>query len=388
MQRLAGWIRLVALLGIILPMAATQAAANTAECRNLEARLASVSHGGDRTKMRRYERAIISQRQQLERARNRQKNNGCTSFLSSIKPHCGEIRSTVAKMERNLLNLERTKNQLAGGNAAGEKARIRAEMSRKNCGVSEAAQKQRPTGLFARLFGTRGEGAREDKTERETRTEKVRSSASSSSSPGSSYRRGNHRTLCVRTCDGYFFPIAYASSPQNFDNDTKACMAMCPGTEVELYSHTVPDEETDAMVSTVTGKPYTELATAFRYRDPDYQRPKTCGCNQPKEFSIVAGELPPQDGTDNESGRETVYLPEPQSRPDPAEDPETRANREGGLTASSVAKLLAPEISTPELVATADSETEEKRIRVVGPTFLPDPEGAIDLRAPGRTELR
>lgn len=385
MRRFANFIRLIAVVGFILPFAAFQASASSAECRDLEARLASVSHGGDRTKLRRYERAIISQKQQLERARNRQANNGCSSFLASIKSHCGEIRATVAKMERNLLQLERTKNQLAGGNAPNEKARIRSEMARKRCGATEAANSSgQPATLFARLFGTRGQSARTEETQNEQ--ENARSSASS----GTGYRRGNHRTLCVRTCDGYFFPIAYASSPQNFDNDTKACMAMCPGTEVELYSHTVPDEETDAMVSTVTGKPYTDLATAFRYRDPDYQRPKTCGCNQPKAFSIIAGEAPDADATDTAMEESQVFLPEPQWRPDPAEDPETRANREGGLTASAVAKLLAPDITVNEVVATAagDAEAEEKRIRVVGPAFLPDPEAAIDLRAPGRTELR
>ena len=385
MQRFAKFIRLIGAVGFILPLVAFQASANSAECRDLEARLASISHGGDRTKLRRYERAVISQRQQLERARNRQTNNGCSSFLASIKSHCGEIRATVAKMERNLLQLERTKNQLAGGNAPKEQARIRSEMARKRCGATVEANKSgQPTTFFARLFGTRGQNAGGQEAP------DGKANTRSSTSFGTGYRRGNHRTLCVRTCDGYFFPIAYASSPQNFDNDTKACMAMCPGTEVELYSHTVPDQETDAMVSTVTGRPYTELATAFRYRDPDYQRPKTCGCNQPKAFSIIAGEVPEADAADTETEQTQVFLPEPQWRPDPAEDPETRANREGGLTASAVAKLLAPAISTNEVVATAASNAgaEEKRIRVVGPAFLPDPEAAIDLRAPGRTELR
>ena len=379
MRRFAIWIRLIAVVGFIVPLTATSVLANSAECRDLEARLASVSHGGDRTKLRRYERAIISQRQQLERARNRQANNGCSSFLSSIKPQCGEIRATVAKMERNLLDLERTKNRLAGGDASQEKARIRSEIARKGCGAVKEASGERRTGLFARLFGTRGQDANRNEPAPDEKEQ---------SRPSRSSGLGNYRTLCVRTCDGYFFPIAYASSPQNFDRDTKACMAMCPGTEVELYYHRVPDEETDAMVSAVSGEPYTNMSTAFRYRDPDYQRPKACGCNTPKEFSIVAGEVPVENAAE-EVREEAVFLPEPQWRPDPAEDPETRANRESGLTASAVARLLAPEISTREKMPTQIGEAdEEKRVRVVGPAFLPDPEAAIDLRAPGRTELR
>ena len=367
------------------------AIADQSECRNLEASLASVSHGGDRTKLRRYERAIVSQRQQLERAQNRQRNAGCGSFLSGIKPHCGDIRATVSKMERNLLDLQRTKTELAGGDAAREKTRILSALHDNGCRGSTASANDRdkPTGLFARLFGN----DENPRTERRNpvEPEAVTGNRIRMSVPGRSIPPGNYRTLCVRTCDGYFFPIAYSSSPALFDRDAKACEAMCPGTEVELYYHRVPGEESDAMVSSVSGEPYTDLSVAFKYREPGYERAKACQCNPPKDFSIIAGDLPDQTDEDVEQTEQTAVLPAPEWRPDPAEDPETRANREGGLTASAVAELLAPRIAAkPKYVPPAVQAVDdgERRIRVVGPTFLPDPEGAIDLRAPGRTELR
>ena len=93
---------------------------------------------------------------------------------------------------------------------------------------------------------------------------------------------GSYRTLCVRTCDGYFFPVAYSSSAAQFDRDAKACEAACPGTEVELFRHRAPGEEAEQAISTRTGQPYTKLANAFLYRQAGYSRPATCGCNAPK----------------------------------------------------------------------------------------------------------
>jgi len=80
-------------------------------------------------------------------------------------------------------------------------------------------------------------------------------------------------------------------------------------------------------------------------------------------------------------------VPRPAARPDPAADPETLANLQGGLDAAAIRRLLGAEKSGPELTASVGAPTtlppvEERRIRVVGPSFLPDPEAAIDLRAP------
>jgi hypothetical protein len=399
MRRFSIMERLLAVACIVI-VAAAPAVADQSACRNLEASLASVSRGGDRTKLRRYERAIISQRQQLERAQIRQKSAGCASFLSSVKPHCGNIRATVSKMERNLLSLQRTRNELSGGNAAREKARINAELNASGCRGATARNDspEQPTGLFSRLFGSRQDeentasGSRERKPDAPGGEGTRRVSVSRVPSPGGSVSvaPGNYRTVCVRTCDGYFFPIAYSSSPKLFDRDTKACEAMCPGTEVELYHHRVPDEETDQMVSSATGEPYTALPAAFSYREPGFERAKSCQCNPPKNFSIIAGDLPEQAETDEQPVEEAAVLPEPDWRPDPAEDPETRANREGGLTAAAIADLLAPPttVEEPEIAESNEGDGAERRVRVVGPTFLPDPEAAIDLRAPGRTELR
>ena len=55
-----------------------------------------------------------------------------------------------------------------------------------------------------------------------------------------------------------------------------ACKLMCPGTQMELFSHKTATETSEQMVSTVDGTLYTSLKTAFAHREKF--DPK-CACN-------------------------------------------------------------------------------------------------------------
>ena len=76
---------------------------------------------------------------------------------------------------------------------------------------------------------------------------------------------GTYRTVCVRTCDGYYFPISYSTVPNRFADDQRACQRQCPAAEAVLYSYRNPGEDINQAVS-LNGQPYTELPNAFRYR--------------------------------------------------------------------------------------------------------------------------
>jgi hypothetical protein len=126
------------------------------------------------------------------------------------------------------------------------------------------------------------------------------------------------RTLCVRRCDGYYFPISYSTTKKHFEADAGACARMCPAAEAGLYYHRV-GEGAETMVG-LDGEPYTAIPSAFRYRlsyDP------TCFCGPP--------------GGDRNSAEAAATFgpasdaPAPRPRPAPGEDPETAANRLGGF---------------------------------------------------------
>ena len=79
------------------------------------------------------------------------------------------------------------------------------------------------------------------------------------------YADGAYRTVCVRLCDGYFFPISNAASPGAFRTDLARCEQTCGGTPVRLFVHPTSTETTEDMQD-LTGMPYRRLKTAFRFR--------------------------------------------------------------------------------------------------------------------------
>jgi hypothetical protein len=98
-----------------------------------------------------------------------------------------------------------------------------------------------------------------------------RPSGEDRSSPPQS-ERGGYRTVCVRLCDGYFFPVSQSVSRQRFPADADACTARC-GERAKLFYMPASAEIDEAMG--LDGRAYTSLTNAFRYR-------KTlvagCGC--------------------------------------------------------------------------------------------------------------
>lgn len=74
-----------------------------------------------------------------------------------------------------------------------------------------------------------------------------------------------YRTVCVRLCDGFYFPVSFSTLPTHFNRDAKVCQSRCAAPS-ELYFHQNPGESVDQMVAHQTQKPYTQLKTAFRYR--------------------------------------------------------------------------------------------------------------------------
>ena len=380
-QRLTQVTAIIAAVTCVLLIAET-AHANARLCRQLEAELSAAGRGTGQSK--KYDSAITAQRNQLSKARQQARGAGCGfSFFGAGKERCGSLNATIDRMERNLSALQRKRDQIAGGDRP-KRARstILAAIDANGCrdGGERVASRKPPResgsdsgSLFEQLFGggVRQRTALDENYDGERVTRILIPGADFDGGSGGSYR-----TLCVRTCDGYFFPISSASSNRDFERDQKNCEAMCPGTQVELFYHHAMGEESEAMVSTASGKPYSEMPTAYLYKQAGTPRPEGCGCNAAKGFEVIAGN-PPADAAAAEP-----VIPAPTTRPDPGTDPETLANAEGGLTADMVRRLLKPK------PAGTQAAVGQSRIRVVGPVFLPDPQGAIDLRAPAQRKVQ
>ena len=137
------------------------------------------------------------------------------------------------------------------------------------------------------------------------------------------------------------------------------------------------------MVSGISGQPYSDLSTAYLYKQTGVPTPAGCTCGVARKdptanYSVIAGNPPAPPAVEPEP-----TLPTPSARPDPAADPETLANIDGGLDAEALKRMaLTPKVSTSK------TPGEDRKIRVVGPVFLPDPEAASDPLAPAPTQVR
>lgn len=78
-------------------------------------------------------------------------------------------------------------------------------------------------------------------------------------------RAATYRTLCVRICDGYYFPISYATTRSRFKTDAAACQSMYPSGEAALYVHRTSGQDATEATS-LTGKPLADESFAFAYR--------------------------------------------------------------------------------------------------------------------------
>ncbi|MEX0853071.1 MAG: DUF2865 domain-containing protein, partial [Bauldia sp.] len=172
---------------------------------------------------------------------------------------------------------------------------------------------------------------------------------------------GTYRTLCVRTCDGYYFPISFSTVPERFVVDQQTCQAMCPGAQVALYAHHNPGEEADSMVS-ISGEPYTALPTAFRYRS-EYDPSCTCRSATATVFAELSAQAASLTPTELPSA--AAIVPKPSPRPAAGEDPETLANRAGDLVPTPIAVAAGPEV--------AGVTQPGSKIRVVGPEYYVAP---------------
>lgn len=333
----------------LLVVASVQPADAAAKvCRQLEAELAAAGRSGNGAGLaRKYDKAIATQQAQLSAARARYRNASCGfGFLSPDL--CKPLDAKIDAMEANLAKMQSKRVQIGGGKSSGTRGRasILADLSENNCRDNPVvARKSLPEDdadrdLFARLFGGGIEGKTTDGQGGATVT-RILNSDGEITVLGP---EGRYATMCVRTCDGYYFPMSPNSSAGEFDRDQKNCESTCPGTDVQLYYRPAGDEESSTMLSASTGKPYSALGSAYVYKDISKPREQSCGCGGAAanpNFSVIG------DGNG-------VPPPQAESQPDVA-------------AASPPVDPLPP--------------PGERKVRVVGPAFLPDPAGAIDLKA-------
>lgn len=82
-------------------------------------------------------------------------------------------------------------------------------------------------------------------------------------------------TYCVRTCDGFSFPIAIAEG----ESEAALCHSFCPAAETRVFRGSSMDD-----AASQSGRPYADLPNAFRYRK---ELVAGCTCNGKNVFGLA-----------------------------------------------------------------------------------------------------
>ena len=93
------------------------------------------------------------------------------------------------------------------------------------------------------------------------------------------------QTVCVRTCDGYLFPLGRLASRHDLPVHQAACAAACPNAQTALFTLPAGRTDLDQAVS-LKGSPYLAAAWANVYRKT---RVQDCSCQPP---GVAASPLP------------------------------------------------------------------------------------------------
>lgn len=333
----------------------SEAKAQSRTCTNLERQLASVGSS------KRNNRAARAQSRQLQSLNQQMKRKGCAQrrrfFQREAHSSCRALRSRRDRAQRNYQAL----SQSGGGAARRTKTQIQREMRRRGCRSGTQTAINRGTPLLDQIFGQGALKKRREEVQNNQKRKKRKTAVIATERPN--VPKNAERTMCVRSCDGYFFPVNLSGNEGGETTAEAACTNLCPGREMALYTHKPASQSVVDMVSVTTGEPYTALKTAFAFRQ---KFNPACSCNYGLLKSKVSDD-PPEIVETRKKLNEAATLARialPIFRGDPAEDTETAANRRGGLTAEAIRALNAAPSDAAAL--------RNKRVRIIGDAYFPN----------------
>lgn len=162
--------------------------------------------------------------------------------------------------------------------------------------------------------------------------------------------------LCVRHCDGAYYPLAADIASDRLGDMDRICQAQCPAAESSAYAGHDADDVAGALAS--DGTRYTDLAAAFQFRKGTSQ---ACACRAPKQSwaETLAGA---EAMLETHKGDVTVTPALAAAMAQPA--PAPTAGRQGPAKPAATAKR-APRKAVPS--------------PIVVPAPAPSPDPALDL---------
>jgi len=285
-------------------------------CYQLEQRLVQEGqkNGQSRDELPRIEAEIRVVDQAFNSGQSQLDKSCYDSFLFTKTfrntPQCKDLARQVDVSQRRLADLEARRQDIVGSSGRSYQDDIIRELARNNCGANyvDMARRRNNDGMW----------------------QDEESSGGNTWSPSASNGAQTYRTVCVRLCDGFYFPMSFSTLPSHFAQDAEACSSKCAA-PTELYYYPNPGGSVDQSVALKTQEAYTKLKFAFRYRK-EYVN----GC------SCKTAEYVPADGSAPAKKAENTPARSSASQPQRAD-----VNPSSGITTgSTAAQSAAPPADT------------------------------------------
>lgn len=258
------WIALM-----IMALAHEPAHAQAVDCARLPAQIAALDQARP-ARPNRYAGAVQKQRAELDRVIGSARSLGCNRpqvfFGPPLPAPCPSLNAQIQQMQASLGQLQAAAGQ---SDPAAARQDLIARYNAYCRGSVQAAAQPQPRGFFEQLFG----GAlvpNRPPMPIPTPFEEP-NQADEEHTP-----RGGSQAVCVRSCDGGFFPLNY-SARREPDQLTNLCQALCPNTSVSVYTR-APFSEISTAVSLDDGSSYSDLPNALKFQRSFEQ---SCTCKPP-----------------------------------------------------------------------------------------------------------
>ncbi len=234
-------------------------------CMQLQQELAAAQGGGaNREELPRIDQQIAQADRVFQGTRAAMEDAGCfESFFIFGRglvrsPKCLKMNDRVEDARRQLTQLQQQRQALTGGGGNKRRqAELQDALARSGCG-GQVRQPRRGGGLFD-FFG----GGQEEEQLPQTPIYR-------SIDPN-----GRYRSVCVRLCDGFFYPIHFSTYGSLLGQDAQQCQSNCAA-PAELYVYRNPGQDIEQAVS-LNGSAYMDLPVALRFRK---EYVTGCSCKQ------------------------------------------------------------------------------------------------------------
>ncbi len=357
---LCGMVAVAAGAGLALAQGAND---QQIRCMQLQQELVSASQGGGGSSddLARLDQQIAQNDRVFQGTQAAMQDAGCfESFFIFGKalvrsPKCLKMNDRVEDARRQLAALQQQRAALSGGGGNKRRqAELQDAMVRSGCGGQVRAPAPRRGGGLLDFFG----GGQEQDDEQQPESPVYRSIDPN----------GRYRSVCVRLCDGFFYPISFATYSSRLAQEQDQCQSSCAA-PAELYVYRNPGQEIEQAIS-LNGSAYMDLPVALKYRKSYVTG---CSCKQaeynPTEieaaYKRAEADAAAQPGKNKGKGKVAA-------KPAPATAAQTGAQGNLDVTGSNQAAGAAvPAPQSPPAVPQAQKQPAPAKAAAVAPPPAP-----------------